>query len=433
MDSPLAGAIVIVILIVLNGIFSCGEFAIVSSRKSRVKEMVKEQKEKNAGKLLQMKENPERFLSAVQIGITLFGTLASAIGGALSLKYIVPVAGRIPIIKAFAETASLIFVVVLLTYLFLLFGELVPKYIGLNYKERVALRIAPLFEFTARVFFVFVNFLTFTTMFIVKGLNLKRGEEHVGEGEIKILLEEGRRKGVFDKTEEELIHGVFEFADTSVKEVMVPKPSIYAINIEDSKDDIISYMVVNEFSRYPVYRDYIDNIVGIVYHKDLTRQIWLNEPFDLESILNKPYFVTDTMKISSLLKEMQKRRQHMAVVVDEFGAVAGLVTLEDIMEEIFGEIMDETDVDDRMQRLTDGSVLIDAALSIRDLNNRLNLDLVESPDYETLGGFILAELQGIAKGGEIIHQGPYKFTVVGIDGRRITKVKLERRKKQRLP
>jgi putative hemolysin len=431
MDSPLIGVILIVILIVLNGIFSCGEFAIVSSRKSRIKEMVKEQKEKNADKLLQMKENPERFLSAVQIGITLFGTLASAIGGAISLKYIVPVARGIPVISSFAEPVSLAFVVIVLTYLFLVFGELVPKYIGLNYREKAGLRIAPLFEFTSRVFFFFVNFLTFSSMGIVRAFNLKKGEEHIGEGEIKLLLEEGRRKGVFGKTEEDLIHGVFDFADTSVKEVMVPKPNIYAINVEENKEQIITYMVENEFSRYPVYRDYLDNIVGIVYHKDITKQIWLKEPFDLEKVLNKPYFVTDTMKIRIVLKEMQKRHQHMAIVVDEFGIVAGIVTLEDIMEEIFGEIMDETDVDEGMQRLSDGSVLIDASFSIRDLNNRLNLTLAESPDYETLGGFILAELQGIARGGEIIHNGPYKLTVVGIDGRRITKVKLEKTKKQR--
>ena len=426
MGSPVLEVFFIIVLIVLNGIFSAGEIAIVSSRKSKIKEMIKERKDKRAEILFEMKENPERFLSAVQIGITLFGTLASALGGILSVKYIKPVFSRIPYVGAFSETISLIFVVVVLTYLFLVIGELVPKYIGMNYKEKVALRIAPLFEFTSQLLFFIVNFLTFSTMFVVRNMGLKKGEEHIGEGEIKILLEEGRRKGVFDKTEEELIHGVFKFADRSVKEIMLPKPNMYAINMQDSRDAILGYIIENEFSRYPVYKDYPDHIVGVVHHKDITKQVWKNTPFDLEKLLKKPYFVPDTMEISVLLKEMQKRRQHLAVVIDEYGTTVGIVTLEDIMEEIFGEIMDETDVDDRMERLKDGSIIIDAAYSIRDLNNALDLDLAESPDYETLGGFLLTLLQGIARGGEIIFYGAYKFTLVGIEGQRITKVKLEK-------
>ena len=401
--------------------------AIVSSRKSKIKEMMKSEENKQANALFNMKENPERFLSAVQIGITLFGTLASAIGGVLAVQYIEPLFKNIPFIGRFADTIALALIVLIMTYLFLVFGELVPKYIGMNYREKVALKIAPLFELTSKLFFNFVNFLTFSTMFVVKGLNLKKGEEHIGEGEIKILLEEGRRKGIFDKTEEELIHGVFEFADRSVKEIMLPKPNIYSINIDDSKDIVLEYIVTNEFSRYPVYKDYPDNIIGIVYQKDITRQMWQkNEPFNLQKILKKPFFVPDTMEISRLLKEMQKKRTHMAIVVDEYGATVGIVTLEDIMEEIFGEIMDETDVDDLIERRKDGAFIIDGSYSIRDLNNKLQLDLEESPDYETLGGFILTKLQGIARGGEVIYHGSYRFTIGDVEGLRISKVKLER-------
>jgi len=244
-----------------------------------------------------------------------------------------------------------------------------------------------------------------------------------------VLLEEGRRKGVFDETEEKLIHGVFEFADRSVKEIMVPRPNVYSINIDDGKDEIVQYIVENEFSRYPVYRENLDKVIGVVYQKDITKQIWLQSPLNLDKLLKKPYFVPETMGISVLLKEMQKRRQHLAIVVDEYGTTVGIVTLEDIMEEIFGEIMDETDVDDRIERLKDGSVIIDASYSIRDLNNRFNLELSESPDYETLGGFILTQLQEMPKGGEIIIHGIHRFTVVGVEGRRITKVKLDRPKR----
>lgn len=427
MGNPVPEMILIVALLILNGVFSAGEMAIVSSRKSKIKEMMKEEENKQANALFDMKENPEKFLSAVQIGITLFGTLASAIGGVLAVHYVEPLFKNIPFIGRFADTLALAVIVLIMTYLFLVFGELVPKYIGMNYREKVALKIAPLFELTSKLFFIFVNFLTFSTMFVVKGLNLKKGEEHIGEGEIKILLEEGRRKGIFDKTEEELIHGVFEFADRSVKEIMLPKPNIYSINIDDGKDIVLEYIVTNEFSRYPVYKDYPDNIIGIVYQKDITRQMWQkNEPFNLQKILKKPFFVPDTMEISRLLKEMQKKRTHMAIVVDEYGATVGIVTLEDIMEEIFGEIMDETDVDDLIERRKDGAFIIDGSYSIRDLNNKLQLDLEESPDYETLGGFILTKLQGIARGGEVIYHGSYRFTIGDVEGLRISKVKLEK-------
>jgi len=425
MSNPTIEIVIILALIVMNGIFSAGEMAIVSARKSRIKEVLREKKDRRAEILLSMKESPEKFLSAVQVGITLFGTLASALGGIISLKYLSPILGRM-LPKDVSETLALVIVVGVLTYLTLVLGELVPKYIGMNYKESVALRIAPVFDLTSRILFFVVNLLTLSTTFIVRSLSLKKGEDHVGESEIKILLEEGRRKGVFDRTEEELIHGVFEFADRLVKEIMVPRPKMYGIDIEESRDVILKYIIENEYSRYPVYRDHPDNVIGVVYHKDITRHIWLKEPFDLEKLLKKPFFVPDTMEISILLKEMQKRRSHMAIVVDEYGSTVGIVTLEDIMEEIFGEIMDETDVDDRMERLKDGSVIIDAAYSIRDLNAKMDLDLPEAPDYETLGGFILSQLQDIAKGGEMIFVGPYKFTVVGIEGRRITKVKLER-------
>jgi putative hemolysin len=417
----------VIILLIFNGIFSAGEMAIVSMRKSEIKEMTKDKNEKRAEALLDMKENPERFLSAVQIGITLFGTLASAIGGVFSVKYLKPLFDGIPFVRIMSDTVSLAIVVVVLTYLFLIIGELVPKYIGINYKKRVALWVTPLFVFTSRVFFIFVNFMSLSTMFVVQSLNLKKREEHVGEGEIKILLEEGRRKGIFDKTEEELIHGVFKFADKSVKDVMVPKPNIYSINIEGSKDAIIQYVIENEFSRYPVYKDNLDNIVGVVYLKDIFKRIWSQQgSFSLEKLMRKPYFVPDTMKVNFLLKAMQSRRQHLAVVIDEYGTTVGIVTLEDLMEEVFGEIMDETDVDDRIERLRDGTVIVDASYSIRDLNNRLNINLPESPDYETLGGFILVRLQDIPRGGEIVYHGVHKFTVVGLEGRRITKVKLDK-------
>lgn len=430
MDSATFELIFIAVLIIMNGIFSAGEMAIVSSRKSKIKELIKDQENKRAEVLLKMKENPEKFLSAVQVGITLFGTLSSAIGGVVAVTYLLPAIKRIPFVDRVAEPVSIGIMVVVLTYLFLVVGELVPKYIGINYRERVALFIVPVFDFTCKIFFFVVNFLTISTMLVVKTLNLKKTEEPIDEGEIKILLQEGRSKGAFNKTEEELIHGVFDFVHRSVKEIMVPRPNVYAINVDDEKDRVLDYIVDNEFSRYPVYSESPENIIGVVYHKDIVKHLWKNEPFNLKDILKRPFFVPDTMEISILLKQMQRRRLHLAIVVDEYGTTVGIVTLEDIIEEIFGEIMDETDVDDRIERLSDGSLVVDASCSIRDINNMLKLNLKESPDYETLGGFILSNLQGVAKGGEIIFYEGNKFTVVDVECRRIKRVKFERSKKR---
>jgi putative hemolysin len=388
--------------------------------------MVKSGRHKNALKLLRVRENPESLLSTVQIGITVFGTLASVIGGVLSIRYVEPLVREIPYLSAFADTLSLIIVVFFLTFTILVFGELVPKHIGINYREAAALRIVPFFDVFSKLFFCLIQLLNASTNAIVRIFGLKKMEEAISEDEIKILLEEGRLKGVFGRIEEEMIHGVFNFVDRSVKEIMVPRPNIYAIDIEEAQDRVLEYIIENEFSRYPVYRDHVDNIIGIVYHKDIARHIWKKEPLYLEKLLKKGFFVPDSMKLSMLLKEMQRRRMHLAIVVDEYGATVGIVTLEDIVEEIFGEIMDETDTDVRIERAKDGSALVDGAYSIRDLNHELNFDLPESPEYETLGGFMLTRLQGMPRGGEIIHHNSYRLTVVGLVARRISKVKLER-------
>jgi putative hemolysin len=415
----------VIVLIILNGIFSAGEFAIISSRRSRIKNLIKTGDDKRARTLLEMRENPDRFLSTVQIAITIFGSLASAIAGILSVTHVQPLVRQIPYVGRFAETISLILVVLVLTYFIVIFGELMPKKIGINYREKVALALVPVFEAFSKIFFIVIYLLNLSTTSLMKLFRFKRLEESMGEEEIKILLEEGRLKGIFDKTEEELIHSVFNFADRSVKEIMVPRPNIYAVDLEKTREEIVRYIIENEFSRYPVYRDHLDNILGIVYQKDIMRYIWSNEPFNLEKLLRKSYFVPDAMKISLLLKDMQKRRIHLAVVVDEYGTTVGIVTLEDIMEEIFGEIMDETDTDVQVQRLPDGSAIVDGAYSIRDLNTSLNLKLEESPDYETLGGFLLARLQGMPRGGDVVHEAGNRFTVVGIHGRRINKVKID--------
>lgn len=415
--------IIILILIVLNGIFSAGEMAIISIQKSRLKSLIKEKKDKKAEIILSVKENPEKFLSSVQIGITIFGTLASALAGVIAVEKIKPILE--PYVGSFSQPLSLAIAVVLMTYMFLVLGELVPKSIGINYREKVSKSTLPIILLLSRALFFFVDALTVSTNAVLKILGLKKAEEGISEGEIKVLIEEGRRKGVIDKTEEEIFHGVFRFAKKSVKEIMVPKPRVYSIDIKSPPNEVLNYIVENEFSRYPVYMEEKDNIVGVVYYKDIMREVYKKGGFEIEKIMKKPYFVPDTMEISQLFKEMQKRHIHMAIVVNEYGINVGIVSLEDIMEEIFGEIMDETDVEEDIEKMKDGSYMVDASSTISDLNEALRLDLPESPDYETLGGFILKKLGEIPKGGEVIVHGRLKLTVLGMEGRRISRVKIE--------
>ncbi len=413
----------ILVLIVLNGLFSAAEMAIISVHKSKLKSMIKEKKDKRAELVLNVKENPQRFLSSVQIGVTICGTLASALSGIIAVEHIKPLFE--PHVGRFSEPLSLAIAVALMSYIFLVLGELVPKSIGLSHKEKVSKVLVPFILFASNLFFFFVDALTFSTNAVLKFLGLKKVEEGISEGEIKVLIEEGRRKGVIDKTEEEIFHGVFKFAKKSVREIMVPKPKVYSIDLKSKPEEVLDYIVENEFSRYPVYREEKDNIVGVVYYKDIMRELYKKGSFELEKIMKKPYFVPDTMEISQLFKEMQKRHVHMAIVVNEYGINVGIVSLEDIMEEIFGEIMDETDVEEDIERMKDGSYMVDASSMITDLNESLGLNLPESPEYETLGGFILKRLGEIPKGGEVvIHQG-LKLTVLGMEGKRIAKVKIE--------
>jgi len=250
----------------------------------------------------------------------------------------------------------------------------------------------------------------------------------VSEEEIKHLVEEGLEEGVFDQTEQDLIRSVFEFTDTSVKEIIIPRPKIYAISLDMSTDEVLSYIDEHKFSRYPVFEQDLNNLTGILYYRDLLGVMVSRRPVQISELLHPVYYVPETMKVSLLLKEMQRRRVHMAIVLNEHGSLEGLVTLEDLIEEIVGEIHDEYDDGDEhaIEQLQDGALVIDAACAADDLRSEYGLPVQESPEYETLGGFMLDRLQSMARGGDVIYHDGYKFTVVDMDERRIKKVKVER-------
>lgn len=434
--SPMFELILIFLLIVANGFFSCAELSVIAAKKSDIKALA-EKGDAHAALLTQIQNRPEQFLSTVQIGVTLCGSAAAALGGVGVVDQIRPFVQDIPYVGGISQFIAVTIVVLAISYLSLVIGELVPKGLALKYPNQIALFSVRPFTLMMKFLGPFVDFLSYSTLFFLKPFGGKVVSGHItSEEEIKWLLKEGRETGIFNQTEQELIQSVFEFTDISVKEAMVPRTKIHALQMDTPKQELLRDFKETQFSRCPVYKTNLNDIIGIVLFKDLFKVLMDEKPFKLSDITKPAYFVPETMPVSHLMKEFQRRRAQMAIVVNEYGSVEGLVTMEDLVEEIVGEIEDESDdVGEKpVERMRDGSWVIDASHSVRELISDHALTIPESPDYETIGGFVLAQFHALPKAGEIIYHGEYKLTVVDMDGRRINKVKVEKNPKpQSLP
>jgi putative hemolysin len=429
MEGLLGEVFLIAILILLSGYLAGTEIAVVTARKLNIKQMAESGK-RNAKIFLKLKEEPDRFLATIQIGITLMGVLASAIGGAASVKVIEPLLKEVPI-KAISLAAGPIaigIVVVIITYFSVIFGELVPKSIALMHPETVGLWTARSIDTFSKVVSIFVKILTFSTAVMLRPFGEKPFTEraHVTEEEVKMLIKEGGKHGVFEPTEEKILQSVFEFTDMSVKEVMVSDTQMMMIQIDKSVQEIVSLIEEEQFSRYPVFGRELNDIRGILYAREFLTTLAKTGQVDIRKIIKPPYFIPETMKISLLLREMQRKRIHMALVVDEYGGISGLVTIEDLIEEIVGEIRDEYDIESPVIQLSDGTMLIDASINLRDLKEDYHIQLPESPEYETLGGFLMTALQKIPQTGDMVEIEGKRMRIVEMVGQRISKVKLEK-------
>lgn len=432
MESPSAlfEVLAIVFLILANGFFSSAEIAIVAVRKSRLAQLIQE-KWPGAATLAGLKEDPGRFLATVQIGVTVVGSMASVIGGVATVTYLEPaLAQMLPEpVAAWTPVIALGITVTLISYFSLVLGELVPKSLGLRHSERLACLAARPILWLSRAAGPLVTALTVSTDAILWlfGQSGRAEEAFISEEEVKHMVREGAAHGIFDEAERQLIHSVFEFTDTSVREVMVPRSEVHGIDSTTQPAEILRTLVETGFSRMPVFQGDLDHIVGIVHIKDLLRAVEKPEPTALSAVMHPAFFVPDSMQISDLLRELQARRTHMAIVVNEFGTVVGLLTIEDLLEEIVGEIRDEFDVDEEqpVQVLPDGSLLVQGSFPLTDLRERYGVPLEESPDYRTTAGFVLSRLKRFPKGGEAITEHGYKMTVVVLDGRRLRKIRIE--------
>jgi putative hemolysin len=424
-------ALLILALIFANSFFAASEIAMIATRKSRIDALL-ERGVRSAAAVARLKNDPDRFLATVQIGVTIVSSLASAIGGAAAISYLKPqiAALPLPLVARWAEAIALLIVVLPISYLSLVLGELVPKSLALRYSEQIACFVARPIEFLARVSSLFVKALTASSNFVLRLFGGDTGEtaSFISVDEIKSLIREGAAKGIFTETERELIHSVFEFTDTPVKAVMIPRTEIHAIEVHASLADVAKSFVESGFSRIPVFEGELDKVIGILYNKDVFKALQEKSDFRLRDHLHPAFFVPSTLPISELLKQLQRRRLAMALVVNEFGEVEGLATLEDLVEEIVGEIRDEYDREEHgpVERLPDGSMVIQGSALLKDLKADFDLPFEDSADYHTLAGFLLARLKRIPRGGEWVEENGYKMTIVDMEGRRIVKIKLER-------
>jgi len=423
-------ALVIMALILANGFFSAAEIAVIATRKSRIDALL-EKGVKTAAVVARLKNDPDRFLATVQIGVTVVGSLASAIGGAAAIGYLKPQIEilSVPIISQWAEIVALLIVVLPISYFSLVLGELVPKSLALRHSEQIACFVARPIEVLSRISAVFVKALTASSNAVLRLFGGKEMESvsFISADEVKSLIREGAAKGIFNETERELIHSVFEFTDTPVKAVMVPRTEIHGIKVHTPFAEVAKSFVESGFSRIPVYEGELDKIIGILYNKDVFKALVETTEFRIRDHLHPAFFVPSTLPISELLKQLQRRRLAMALVVNEFGEVEGLATLEDLVEEIVGEIRDEYDREERgpVERLPDGSMVIQGSALLKDLKTDFGLPFEESPDYHTLAGFMLAKLKRIPRAGEWVEDNDYKLTIVDMEGRRIVKIKVE--------
>ncbi len=420
----------VLLLILLVGFFSACEVAVLSTRKSRMKEL-SDDGNRRASIILDFQTNPERFLATIHVGTVFSLILASGLGGLLAIQYLVPalaVSSSLWVREA-RSWIALASVAVVIGFLVVVFGELVPKSLALRVAEPLSLRLAPALRLLAALFRYPGKLLTLTSNAILFPFRDRTTfiESRISEEEFKLMLDEGARSGVIDKTEQELIKSIFEFTDTTAKEVMIPRPDVVALNIDMRRESLLRVVLEEGYSRMPVYRDTIDNILGVIYTKDLLGLLEHSNIIILQDIVRPAFFIPETKKISQLLRELQERKMHMAIVVDEFGGTEGVVTMEDIIEEIVGEIHDEYDEDIRdVEPRSDGSFHVNARMTVSDFNKRFGSEVPEAAEYETISGFLHKRAGRIPDLNEEIRFQGMSFTIVKKSQRRIRVVRVRK-------
>jgi len=420
--------LIILLLILINGFFVGAEIAFVSVRRTRLDELA-EAGDRGAKRAQVLMRDPGRFLAVIQVAITFLGALASAVAAVSIVTVVAEPLRGIALIADQADTIALLFVTFIVSVVSIVLGELIPKGLALANPDRIALTVSGPITLFAKIVSPLVAVLVALTKLISKpfGIDPTRTPE-LSAAEIRLIVEQGSQQGVLEAEEEQMISAVMSLSDSKLHEVMVPRIDIVAIDQEASFDDAVTLVLTEGHSRTPLYKESVDHIVGILYAKDLLRIIAAGGPRPrLRDIMRPALFVPESQAVDDLLNELQRRRVHMAIVLDEYGGTAGLVTIEDLLEEIVGEIQDEFDEEEPMKVIVrDGEAILDGRADIDEMGELVDpaLELEDDEEYDTVGGFVYHRIGRVPVVGDKVAVDPFTITVVKVIGRRVGKVRV---------
>lgn len=426
--------IFLVILILLNAYFAATEIAFISLNDAKIEKKAKEGNKK-AKQIQKMLKNPSKFLATIQIGITLAGFLSSAFASDAFAGMLAPKLNELmPFISINVwQNISIVIITIILSFFTLVFGELVPKRLAMKYYEKISYATIGVIKAISVITAPFVKLLTWTTNIVSKIFGVgEQEEEIVTEEEIKMMVDQGEEKGSIEENEKELINNVFEFNDIVASEIMTHRTDMYAIEIEQDLYEILDEIDEYKYSRIPVYRDSIDNIEGILFLKDILKSVSMRKKIKIADIIREAYFVPETKPIDEIFKELQANKMQMAIVVDEYGGTAGVLTMEDILEELVGNIFDEyDDIEFEYKKLDENTYLIDGSISLYELKKILNVELPEG-DYETLSGYLIEKLGRLPEEGEypVIEDEKLTYKIQEYEDKRIRWVKVCKNKQE---
>ncbi|MBK8823106.1 MAG: HlyC/CorC family transporter [Anaerolineales bacterium] len=412
--------IMIFILILVNALLAMSEAALVASRKARLQQQAGEGN-KSSALALKLIEDPNIFLSTVQIGITLIGVLAGAVGGATIAESLGKALQNVPYIGVYSTSIALGIVVISITILTIWLGELVPKRLGLNSPEKIAQVVAGPMLFLSRIFSPFIKLMSLATNFVLRlfGVNAS-SEPPITEEELQMLISQGTQAGVFQEAEQDMVEGIFSLGDSRVYSLMTPRTDLVWLDVADSIEEIREKIADCPYSRFPVRQDSLETIVGIVKSRDLLVESLSGKDIELKALLKPAYFIPETMFASRALELFKEKNTELLLVVDEFGGLQGLLTINDILEEIVGAM--EFEEPQATQR-QDGSWLLDGMLEVDEFKELFDFKLLPHEDeYETLSGFIMTLLGRVPQAAENFEWNGYRFEVMDMDGRRVDKV-----------
>lgn len=429
----LLSVIILIVLVLVNAFFSMSEIAIISINQIKIKKLA-EDGNKNAKTIIKITASPSDFLATIQVGVTLSGLLSSAVAAQKFSQLLVKGLDFIPINKNILGGIALVIITLVLSYFTLIFGELVPKRIGMKYSEKIALGVAGFIWQAYKVTKPFVVLLSASTngILMILGIKTEDEEQDVTEEDI-LMMVESSSEDVIEYHGQNMIKNIFDFEDKSVDEIMIHRTSMSAVSVNTSISDFLAFAEKEGYSRIPVYKNNIDDIIGVVYVKDLIVIANTHEGLDedLVKFTRKPIYIPETMKCSRLLRMFQEKKIHMAIVIDEHGGTSGVVTMEDLLEIIVGNIQDEYDNEEQdIKVISPSTVIFDGNVSIVDVEKTLGVDLFDESNCETIGGYVIDCLGKIPKKGEnssIVVNDEYTVSVLDANDKRILKIKIEKK------